>query len=72
MFHPVHDHSHHAAIRTRISKPENLQRLAMAALKQVPNSKQIIDKAFNTDTITPQLQPEPQPDLVMHTGFFDV
>jgi hypothetical protein len=72
MYHPVHSHGHDNALRPRIGKTENLKRLAQAALKNVPNSQHVIDKVFNQSLIQPELTPEPQPDLVMHTGFFDV
>jgi hypothetical protein len=72
MYHPVHSHAHDEALRPRIGKPEHMMRLAQAALKDVPDSQQAIDRVFGQSLIKPQLKPAPQPDLVFHTGFFDV
>ena len=72
MYHAVHSHAHHSALQPRIGKTENLRRLAAAALKHVPNSQQAINKVFDKTLIQPQLTPQPQPDLVLHSGFFDV
>ena len=72
MEHQVHSHGYDSAMRARISIPENLKRLAQAALRHVPNSQQLIDKAFSQSLIPKQLNPQPQPDLVFHSGFNDV
>jgi hypothetical protein len=67
-----HSHAVGEAYRPRIGQHENLKRLAEVALKHIPNSQQAIDKVFNKTLIVPQLLPQPQPDLVMHSGFYDV
>lgn len=71
MYHPVIGLHPQEANRPRIG-PQNLHRLARAALKNVPGAKQIIDKIFNPKPVTKEVLPVQQRDLIMHTGFFTV
>ena len=72
MYHQIHSHGYDAATRARVNLPENLKRLAEAALKHVPNSQHVINKAFSQAPIKKQLMPQKQPDLVFHHGFDSV
>ena len=71
MYHPVIGQHPQEVSRPRIG-PQNLHRLAKAALKNVPSAQPIIDKIFNPQPITKEVLPVQQRDLIMHTGFFTV
>jgi hypothetical protein len=57
------------AYRPRISLPSNQERLARAALKDVPGAENAINKVFTKQFIQPALKPAPTKDLIYHHGF---
>ena len=69
MEHQIHSHGYDSALRARVGQRGHLKQLAEAALKHVPNSQHVINKAFGQTLLKPQLKPEPQRDLVFHHGF---
>ena len=71
MFHPVTGHHPEEATRVRVG-PQNLHRLATAALKNVPEAQPLIEKIFNPKPVQKEVVPVPQKDLLLHTGFFTV
>ena len=52
----------------RITSKHLLKTFAEKALANVPGSKAVIDKHFNTDLIKQELKPPKVIDLLMHLG----
>jgi hypothetical protein len=69
MFHSLTSQHHSEAYRPRISLEKNQEKLARAALKNVPGSSEVIDKLFTKQLIQPDLKPAPTKDLVYYHGF---
>ena len=69
MFHSLTSQHPSEAYRPRIHSQTNQERLARAALKDVPGGTAAIDKIFTKQFVQPALKPAPTKDLVFHHGF---
>jgi hypothetical protein len=69
MFHSLTNQHVSEAYRPRISLEKNQEKLARAALKDVPGSSNVINKIFTKQFIQPALKPAPTKDLIYHHGF---
>ena len=57
------------AYKPRIFHQDHQERLARAALKDVPGATSVINRTFSKQYIQPVFKPAPTKDLIYHLGF---
>lgn len=63
--------NHHVdqAFTPRVASKQSKKKIALAALKHIPGSQQLIEKTFESKPVPRELPLEKPIDLVFHTGF---